>query len=192
MKYDSTLKQLLGKQHLQAGQVTLSAAIIETVLGPLLAIADDTALFMLSFVDGDELEQDIQRLQNKTHAVIIPGRTAVIVVLEKELKAYFAGRLQVFTTPVRLLGSPFQKQVWKALNKIPYAQTRSYRDIAVSLKNPLAVRAVGGANGANPFVIVVPCHRVINADGQLGGYSSGLSRKVWLLGHERTHGTICS
>jgi methylated-DNA-[protein]-cysteine S-methyltransferase len=99
----------------------------------------------------------------------------------RELDAYFAGRLQKFTLPLDLRGTPFQKAVWGALLGIPYGETRSYSDIAVAIGKPAAVRAVGLANGANPVSIIVPCHRVIGKSGDLVGYGGGLERKRALL-----------
>ena len=101
-----------------------------------------------------------------------------------ELDAYFAGRLQSFTAPVRLTGTPFQRKVWAALRGIPYGETVSYAEIARRVGQPTACRAVGLANGRNPVSIVVPCHRVIGADGSLTGYGGGLDRKRFLLALE--------
>jgi methylated-DNA-[protein]-cysteine S-methyltransferase len=100
---------------------------------------------------------------------------------ERELAAYFAGRLRKFTVPLAPAGTPFQKSVWKELRRIPYGRTSSYKEIARRVKNPKAVRAVGTANGANPLCVIVPCHRVIAADGSIGGYSGGLRIKTALL-----------
>ena len=102
-----------------------------------------------------------------------------------QLRSYFAGRLKKFALPTDAEGTPFQKKVWSELARIPYGQTRSYRDIARRIKNPKAVRAVGSANGRNPLCVVVPCHRVIAADGSIGGYSGGLDKKIKLLRLER-------
>lgn len=110
-----------------------------------------------------------------------------------QLQAYLAGTLQVFDLPLDLTGSPFQLAVWGALRTIPYAQTRSYGEIAtaVGADPAVAARAVGLATGANPLAIVVPCHRVIGANGDLVGYAGGLHAKRWLLDHEaRTAGTV--
>lgn len=101
-----------------------------------------------------------------------------------QLSAYFAGRLRRFDLPVHLAGTPFQRQVWQALTEIPYGETISYAELARRVGNPNACRAVGLANGRNPIAVIVPCHRVIAADGTLGGYGGGLERKSWLLGHE--------
>jgi O-6-methylguanine DNA methyltransferase len=106
-------------------------------------------------------------------------------LLSQELDLYFKGGLREFKTPLRMTGTPFQIQVWNALRNIPFGETCSYKEVASMIQNPKACRAVGLANGSNPFAIIVPCHRVIQADGSLGGYSSGLERKKWLLNHEK-------
>ena len=98
-----------------------------------------------------------------------------------QLKAYFAGTLTTFTLPLAAQGTAFQQQVWQALSDIPFGETRSYGDIAKAINNPKGVRAVGLANGKNPIAIVVPCHRVIGANGTLTGYAGGLERKAKLL-----------
>jgi methylated-DNA-[protein]-cysteine S-methyltransferase len=104
-----------------------------------------------------------------------------------QLQAYFAGQLTAFDLPIELRGTPFQRRVWSALREIPYGETISYGELARRVGNPKASRAVGLANGRNPVAIVVPCHRVIGADGSLTGYGGGLERKVWLIEHEATH-----
>lgn len=101
-----------------------------------------------------------------------------------EVEAYFAGELREFSTPVRSTGTPFQQKVWAELRRIPYGQTISYAELAARVGNPNASRAVGSANGRNQVCIVIPCHRVIAADGTLGGFGGGLWRKEWLLKHE--------
>jgi methylated-DNA-[protein]-cysteine S-methyltransferase len=102
----------------------------------------------------------------------------------RQLRAYFAGELQRFDLPLDLDGTPFQKRVWKELETIPFGETRSYAAIAEAIGSPLAVRAVGAANGANPAPIVVPCHRVIGSGGKLVGYGGGLELKKRLLALE--------
>lgn len=103
------------------------------------------------------------------------------------MELYFSGKLRQFNTPTHLIGSPFQKKAWLALIDIPYGETRSYLQQAKVIGNPSAYRAVANANGANQLAIVVPCHRIINANGELGGYGGGVNRKQWLLEHERRH-----
>jgi methylated-DNA-[protein]-cysteine S-methyltransferase len=107
--------------------------------------------------------------------------------VRSELAEYFAGERQQFDLPLHPAGTAFQHAVWDALRAIPYAATRAYGAIAATLGVPNAARAVGLANGQNPIPIVVPCHRVIGADGSLTGYGGGLAAKRWLLGHEATH-----
>lgn len=102
----------------------------------------------------------------------------------KQLTEYFRGKRKSFNVPFDVLGTPFQKKVWNALSTIPYGKTASYKDIAEKIRNKKAFRAVGTANGKNPLCIIVPCHRVIAADGTLGGYSGGLSIKKKLLALE--------
>ncbi len=102
-----------------------------------------------------------------------------------QLDEYFAGDRKEFSLAIELEGSPFQVEVWTALRAIPFGATARYRDIALSVGRPSAVRAVGAANGRNPISIIVPCHRVIGADGSLTGYGWGVDRKAWLLAHER-------
>ena len=101
-----------------------------------------------------------------------------------QLKSYFSGELKDFTFKMNPSGTEFQKQVWQALNKIPYGQTRSYLELSKELGNEKAIRAVAAANGKNPLWIVTPCHRVIGSDGSLTGYAGGLWRKKWLLDFE--------
>ena len=101
-----------------------------------------------------------------------------------QFKAYFTGSLSEFDLPSDAAGTAFQKRVWQQLSRIPFGDTRSYSDIARSLQQPTAVRAVGAANGRNPIAVMVPCHRVIGANGSLTGYAGGLSKKAWLLKHE--------
>jgi methylated-DNA-[protein]-cysteine S-methyltransferase len=101
-----------------------------------------------------------------------------------QLASYFAGDRLAFDVPLSLPGTPFQQRVWAALREIPAGTTLSYSQLAQRLGDPLAVRAVGMANGANPVAIIVPCHRVIGAGGELRGYAAGVARKRWLLDHE--------
>ncbi len=163
----------------------LKAAWLDTPLGPMIAISDDEALYLLEFVDRRGLEREVERLKVKTKAVIIPGSTTPIEQIESELQGYFNGSLQQFKTPLHLLGSPFQKLVWQELMRIPYGQTRSYGEQAEAIGNQKAYRAVANANGANQLAIIIPCHRIINSNGDLGGYGGGISRKKWLIDFEK-------
>ncbi|MBU1309037.1 MAG: methylated-DNA--[protein]-cysteine S-methyltransferase [Gammaproteobacteria bacterium] len=117
-----------------------------------------------------------------------PGQNAPSPLTEQaaqQLQAYFNGSLRQFNLPLAACGTSFQQQVWQALSALPFGTTCSYADIAGRIGNNKAVRAVGAANGRNPIAIVVPCHRVIGANGTLTGYAGGLDKKAWLLQHEQ-------
>jgi len=103
-----------------------------------------------------------------------------------ELEEYFAGKRSVFDLPLDPVGTPFQLEVWRALRDVPFGETAAYGEIARRIGRPAASRAVGAANGRNPISIIIPCHRIIGAGGDLTGYGGGLNRKEWLLRHERT------
>lgn len=111
----------------------------------------------------------------------------VLARCRDELDRYFAGNLKSFDLPLNLRGTVFQRRVWTALCDVPYGQTVSYAELARHIGSPGAARAVGLANGANPLLLVVPCHRVIGANGALTGFAAGLPAKRWLLDHERAH-----
>ena len=108
--------------------------------------------------------------------------------LVEQLEEWFAGTRRSFDVPLRVSGTPFQREVWDALATIPYGETWSYAKLAAAIGRPRAVRAVGLANGRNPVSVVVPCHRVVGADGALTGYGGGLAAKEWLLAHEAGSG----
>ena len=110
--------------------------------------------------------------------------TPVIIQAIEQLDEYFNGTRKYFDLPLTPEGTPFQKQVWEALQEIPYGKTISYSQLAIQLGNLKTIRAVGLANGQNPIAIIIPCHRVIGKDGSLVGYGGGLENKVWLLRHE--------
>jgi AraC family transcriptional regulator of adaptative response/methylated-DNA-[protein]-cysteine methyltransferase len=159
-----------------------------TPLGPLVAGATDEGLCMLEFAGRPMLETQIARIRKYLGGTITPGSNEHIEAVEAELARYFAGELTEFTVPMLTPGTEFQQKVWNALRAIPYGETRSYEEIARDIGNPRAVRAVGSANGANRIPIVIPCHRVVRADGSLGGYGGELWRKRFLLeleGHTR-------
>lgn len=112
-------------------------------------------------------------------------RSRILAAARDQLDAYFAGGLTSFDLPLAAAGTPFQRAVWAELRKIPYGTVWSYGELARRLGNPNASRAVGAANGRNPISIVVPCHRVVGANGSLTGFGGGLERKSWLLNHEQ-------
>ncbi len=184
--FRDAFSRIMGSAPTKLGnQNILKASWLDTPLGPMLAIANEEALYLLEFVDRRGLEREIERLRQRTKSAIIPGRSEPINSIERELHFYFEGRLKIFQTSLFLIGSPFQKYVWEELLKIPAGETRSYAELAKAIGKPSAFRAVALANGANQFAIIIPCHRVINTNGELGGYGGGLTRKKWLINHER-------
>jgi AraC family transcriptional regulator of adaptative response/methylated-DNA-[protein]-cysteine methyltransferase len=186
--FRTAFNRLLGTAPSRAqGVDCLYARWIETPLGPMLALADDRGLVLLEFIDRRGLERELQTLPRKLGRSILPGAHRYLEQIDRELASYFAGRSLEFLTPIAMGGSPFQRAVWNALLTIPPGTTRSYADIASAIGSRAAVRAVGRANGDNPLCLIVPCHRVIGADGTLTGYGGGLWRKQWLLEHERKH-----
>ncbi len=112
---------------------------------------------------------------------------ALLEMLSSQLKAYFTGNCHEFTLPLQLSGTLFQKNVWNTLLKVPYGTTGSYKELARAIGNEKACRAVAGANSANKIALLIPCHRIIGAKGDLRGYAYGQERKKWLLEHERTY-----
>lgn len=142
-------------------------------------------------VRGDE--SGVTHVEFATSMLSVEGGRRAQAVLRgaaDELLEYFRGARRNFTFPLKPRGTPFQHRVWAALRAIPYGTRVSYRDIAERLGDVKGVRAIGGANGANPIAIVVPCHRVIASDGSLHGYGGGLERKQWLLDHESRHAGV--
>ena len=154
---------------------------ISSPLGPLLAGATEDGVCLLEFSDRRMLETQLARLKRLLHAEVLPGPSPHIPQLESQLAEYFGGKRRTFDLPLVLRGTPFQQAAWEALLTIPYGETRSYRDQAADIGRPSAVRAVARANGDNRIAIVVPCHRVVAADGKLTGYGGGLWRKRYLL-----------
>ncbi|MDB5292763.1 MAG: ogt 2 [Phycisphaerales bacterium] len=153
-------------------------------LSSLLLVTDDDG--MLRALDFADHEARMHRLLRDHYGDYTLANGAAPDSLTRSLDAYFTGDLDAIADlPTATGGTPFQREVWKALRAIPAAATTSYGQLAASIGRPAASRAVGAANGANPIGIVVPCHRVIGANGTLTGYASGLPRKRWLLEHER-------
>lgn len=163
----------------------LLAERIETPLGSMLAIADDEGLRLLEFVDRRALERELTILRQRLRTNVVPGEHRHLDAVRAELADYFAGKNLEFDLPLAPVGSPFQLRTWNLLRKIPVSETRSYSWMAKHLGDVEMRRAVGRANGENMMCIIIPCHRVIRADGTLCGYGGGLWRKKWLLDHER-------
>ena len=146
------------------------SATYNSPIGKLTLVSDGEAIAYLAFENNKYPIADAPR-----------GTDKIIEKACKELDAYFAGKLKSFTVPVRPEGTAFQVSAWKALQKIPYGATRSYGEQAKAIGKPKAVRAIGAANGRNPIPIIIPCHRVIGADGSLTGFGGGMKTKQFLL-----------
>ena len=158
--------------------MTIHYDYLDTPIGRLLLAADDAGLRYVEFerIDqGERISPSWRRGRRHLDAVV------------GQLEAYFAGELHAFDLPLAAEGTDFRKAVWDALVRIPYGETISYGELARRIGDPSASRAVGAANGANPLPIIVPCHRVIGANGKLTGFGGGLPVKQWLLEHERRH-----
>jgi methylated-DNA-[protein]-cysteine S-methyltransferase len=162
----------------------LSVGTLESPLGAVgFALADDTLLWLGFEFPEEEL---IKLVQQRFSNLPIADFGKPVDKLKRALARYFDGDLKAIDDiPVDGAGTDFQRAVWAALREIPCGETRSYSQIAERIGKPKAVRAVGAANGQNPIWLVVPCHRVIGADGSLTGYAGGIDRKRWLLTHER-------
>ncbi len=151
----------------------MAAWVMDSPIGKLTLTADDQAITRLDF--GAVAKEPVQE-------------TPLLKEAQRQLDAYFRGELHTFTVPLRPSGTPFQQQVWQALQGIPYGQTTSYGALAAHIGNPKAMRAVGMANNRNPLSILIPCHRVVGKNGSLVGYGGGLPIKEHLLALEKRHG----
>jgi AraC family transcriptional regulator, regulatory protein of adaptative response / methylated-DNA-[protein]-cysteine methyltransferase len=160
-------------------------AWLKSPLGPLMAGATSEGVCLLEFTNRRMLETELAALQTLFKLPVVPGMNRHLRQLERELGAYFAGALRAFSVVLVAPGTSFQQRVWEELHRIPYGETRSYEELAVAVGLPGGQRSVGRANGLNRIAIVVPCHRVIRKNGQLGGYGGGLRRKQFLLELEK-------
>jgi methylated-DNA-[protein]-cysteine S-methyltransferase len=157
-------------------QTTMFYDFFDSPIGPLVLVSDDDALAHLHLPKNGKAGHVAPEWQRS------PARLREV---RAQLAAYFSGKLLTFDLPLAPQGTPFQRAVWNQLVQIPYGDTTSYIELARRLGKPSAMRAVGAANGANPLAIIVPCHRVIGANGTLVGFGGGLPAKRWLLDHER-------
>jgi methylated-DNA-[protein]-cysteine S-methyltransferase len=164
--------------------VRIAYHMMSSPVGLLFLARTDRGLRYLQFMERKSLKRMIAaRSDVAPDATWEPSLLDLKDVVE-QLDAYFNGMLQEFDVPLDAIGSDFQKKVWNALRQIPFGETRSYGQIAKTIRQPKASRAVGLANNQNPIAIIVPCHRVIGANGSMTGYGGGLPRKRWLLEHE--------
>lgn len=184
-EFSDLLADLLGHApHVLTGQAELAASQIDTPLGGMICVTDREQLHLLEFTERRALPAEMRRLSKAAKGRIGPGRLAMTDRVECRLSAYFAGETAAFDLPIARHGTPFQQLVWQELMRIPAGATLSYSELARRLGRPEATRAVARANGANQIAVVIPCHRIIGADGALTGYGGGLWRKQALLDHE--------
>jgi methylated-DNA-[protein]-cysteine S-methyltransferase len=185
---------LPGRQHFFdvdfTGRATLFSIIMRfttmpSPVGELTLAATDSGLAAVYFERHKYGHSDDERRGWMPDDGTANAASATLAAAREQLTAYFDGRLRVFDLPLDAEGTPFQRQVWAELRKIPFGGTASYGDLARRVGDPGKARAVGAANGRNPISIVVPCHRVIGADGSLTGFGGGIERKRWLLAHEQ-------
>lgn len=162
---------------------------IKTPLGMMVALGNDQAVSFLAFEESDHFLDTLRSFMFKQsqygHTDVNQQPGAALLSLHHEITAYFAGTLQIFKTPIALHGTDFQKMSWRALCDVPYGETISYAKQAENMGRPAACRAVASANAANYLSIIVPCHRIIQKNGKIGGYAGGVNRKEWLLNHEK-------
>lgn len=160
---------------------------IDTPVGSMRIGATDEGICLFDFQYRKSIDAIMERIASLTGDAFEAGEHPHFRVLEQQMGEYFTGARKDFDLPLHLVGTPFQKSVWEGLMKIPYGETRSYKQQSIFLGNEKAIRAVAHANGENGIAIIVPCHRVIGENGSLVGYGGGLQRKKWLLDHERKH-----
>jgi len=184
--FNDSVRTLFGAPPSKAREKTvLNLVRFTTPIGPMFACASNKGLCLLEFTDRRMLETEFKDLRRRLNAVILPGENAHLKQVQSEMADYFGGTRQHFNVPLHTPGTTFQQAVWKKLQDIPYGETRSYSEQARHLGKPRAVRAVASANGHNRIAIIIPCHRVVGADGNLTGYGGGLHRKKWLLDFEK-------
>ena len=160
---------------------------LDTPLGPMLAGANEQGICLLEFTDRKILESEFKDLAGRLNVSLVLADNKSFEPLKKQLSEYFDGQRKEFELPIYTPGTPFQQLVWKQLQSIPYATTRSYKEQAEAIGKPKAVRAVANANGMNRIAIIIPCHRVIGSDGKLTGYGGRLWRKKFLLDLEQSN-----
>jgi AraC family transcriptional regulator of adaptative response/methylated-DNA-[protein]-cysteine methyltransferase len=168
-----------------ANRNSVFVAWLPSPLGPLVAGATDEGVCLLEFSDRRMLQAQFDTVRKLFRSPLVPGTNRHLERLRDELTRYFAGTLRKFSVPLVYPGTSFQQRVWEQLLRVPYGETRSYQELAVAVGNGAAVRAVGRTNGLNRICILIPCHRIVNKNGDLGGYGGGLRRKQYLLNLEQ-------
>ncbi|CAH0208307.1 trifunctional transcriptional activator/DNA repair protein Ada/methylated-DNA--[protein]-cysteine S-methyltransferase [Chryseobacterium sp. Bi04] len=180
--FGDTFKQVFGvspKNSKKQGIIDIKR--VETPLGTMYACAVKQGICLLEFTDRKVLETEFKYLSKILNATIVQGDNPHFSLLEEQLKEYFEGKRKKFSVPLLTLGSDFQHKVWDTVCKIPYGETTSYKQQAITIGSPDALHAVANANGMNKISILIPCHRVTGPDGSMTGYGGGIWRKKWLL-----------
>lgn len=184
--FNSMFKNVIGVSPRQSKDKRLvNITYIETDLGLMIAAATDKGICMFEFADYKLIDLELRQLSKAFNAPLVQGENPHFDLLRKQLEAYFKGERKTFDIPLDLVGTEFQKKVWLSLLHIPYGCTTTYGKQAERLGKPSSVRAVANANGKNKISIILPCHRVIGADGSLTGYGGGMWRKKKLLEFEK-------
>lgn len=184
--FNRTFGDAPGRARKNGEQVVI--AMVESLLGPLLAGANDDGICLLEYTDRRMLETNLATLRRRFDCPLVPGSHKFLTQLRIELGEYFEGKRRNFSVPLATRGTPFQEKVWQELRRIPHGRTISYEKLACRIGQPSARRAVAQANGTNRVCILIPCHRVIGKDGTLTGYGGGLWRKRLLLALEQGEG----
>ena len=169
----------------------LAVGSVKTPLGDVWVAASESGVRVMTVPDATVDECLAVARKQDAEIVKCDERNAALELALNEVREYFAGKLQVFTVPLDLRGTDFQRRVWSAVAAVPYGTTTTYLSIANQIGSPTAFRAVGAANGANPAAIIVPCHRIIGSSGGLHGYGGGLHQKRALLDLEAAHIDLC-
>jgi AraC family transcriptional regulator of adaptative response/methylated-DNA-[protein]-cysteine methyltransferase len=186
--FNDCFKNIVGSSAGNSKHTTIIHIIrFTTPLGPMFACATEQGLCLLEFTDRKMLETELKDIQRLLKATLLPGSNRHLVQVQQELGEYFEGKRKAFSVALHTPGTAFQQAVWTSLHTIPYGATASYKQQAVSLNKPQAIRAMASANGCNRISILIPCHRVIGEDGDLKGYGGGIVRKKWLLDFEKKH-----
>jgi AraC family transcriptional regulator of adaptative response/methylated-DNA-[protein]-cysteine methyltransferase len=183
-----TLVQDLIQLQGDSGDKKILVAMLPTPIGEMLVLETSRGICLLEFTDWYGLDKEIQNILKKVKGKLIEGGSNFFALLSEEMRAYFQDGTYPFSVPLDIQGTDFQMRLWNALIEIPVGQTRTYSQMAETIGKPKAIRAVGNANSKNPIAIVIPCHRLIGANGSLTGYGGGLWRKDWLLQLEKKAG----
>jgi AraC family transcriptional regulator of adaptative response/methylated-DNA-[protein]-cysteine methyltransferase len=184
--FTEAFKNVLGQNPENAKYVNvINIHRFTTPLGPMIAGATEKGLCLLEFTDRRMLETEFRDLKKHLRANVVWGQHPLLLQAEQQITEYFEGIRKTFDIPLFAPGTNFQNLVWRKLMEISYGQSKSYKEQAINIENPNAVRAVAKANGCNRIAIIIPCHRVIGDDGSMTGYGGGVWRKKWLLDFEK-------